>query len=44
MKMNELLRSSENLTDEEILLCAEALRLWEEDSRNEERNNDDGNL
>ena len=35
--MNELLQSEETLTDEEILLCAEALRLWEEDSRNNEK-------
>lgn len=34
--MNEILRSDEVLTDEEILLCAEAARLWEEEGRNDE--------
>lgn len=43
--MNEFLRSEEVLTDEEILLCAEAARLWEEDSReDEERKIDNGDL
>lgn len=43
--MNEFLRSEEVLTDEEILLCAEAARLWEEDSReDEERKIENGDL
>lgn len=43
--MNEFLRSEEVLTDEEILLCAEAARLWEEGSReDEERKIENGDL
>ena len=34
--MNEFLRFEEVLTDEEIVLCAEAARLWEEDNRNDD--------
>ena len=34
--MNEFLRSDEVLTDEEIVLCAEAARLWEEEGRDDE--------
>lgn len=34
--MNEFLQSYEVLTDEEIVLCAEAARLWEEESRDDE--------
>lgn len=34
--MNEFLRSNEVLTDEEILLCAEATRLWEDEGRDDE--------
>ena len=34
--MNEFLQSDEVLTDEEIVLCAEAARLWEEESRDDE--------
>lgn len=30
--MNEFLQSDEVLTDEEILICAEEARLWEDDS------------
>lgn len=33
--MNEFLQIDEVLTDEEIVLCAEAARLWEE-SRDDE--------
>lgn len=39
MNMNEFLRSDEVLSDEEIALCAEAARLWEEDRANEEGDN-----
>lgn len=42
--MNEFLRSNEVLTDEEILLCVEAVRLWEESRENEERKNDNANV
>lgn len=44
MSMNEFLRSDEMLTDEEIVLCAEAARLWEEERVNEERNYSNGNI
>ena len=38
--MNEFLRSNEVLTDEELLICAEAARLWEDEGReDEERKN-----
>lgn len=38
--MNEFLRSNEVLTDEELLICAEAARLWEDEGReDEEREN-----
>lgn len=37
--MNEFLRSDEVLTDEEIVLCLEAMRLWKEDRDEEERKN-----
>ena len=36
MKINEFLRSDEMLTDEEIVLCAEAARIWEESRDDEE--------
>ena len=35
--MIEFLRSNESLSDEELLICEEASRLWEE-SHDEERN------
>ena len=35
--MNEFLRSDEVLTDEEIVLCTEAARLWEEGRNDEEK-------
>lgn len=34
--MNEFLQSDEVLTDEEIVICAEAARLWEEGRDDEE--------
>lgn len=34
--MNEFLQSDEVLTDEEIALCAEAARLWEEGGEDDE--------
>lgn len=38
--MNEFLRSNEVLTDEELLICVEAARLWEDEGReDEEREN-----
>lgn len=41
--MNEFLRANESLTDEELLICEEATRLWEEshdeESHDEEREN-----
>ena len=43
--MNEFLRSDEVLTDEEIVLCTEAARLWEEGCNDEEeRKMNNGNL
>ena len=33
--MNEFLRSNESLTDEELLICEEASRLWEENCNDE---------
>lgn len=38
--MNEFLKSDEVLTDEEIAICAEEVRLWEEEGRDDkERKN-----
>lgn len=37
--MYEFLQSDEMLTDEEITLCTEAARLWEEGRDDEEREN-----
>ena len=34
--MNEFLRSDEVLTGEEIAICAEEARLWEEEGRDDE--------
>lgn len=34
--MNEFLQSDEVLTDEEIVICAEEARLWEEEGRDDE--------
>lgn len=42
--MNEFLQSDEMLTDEEIVLCTEAARLWEEGRNDEERKIDNGDL
>lgn len=42
--MNEFLQSDEVLTDEEIVLCTEAARLWEEDRDDEERKMNNGDL
>ena len=40
MNMNEFLQNDEMLTDEEIAICAEAARLWEDESRDDkERKN-----
>ena len=35
--MNEFLQNDDGLSDEEIANCCEALRLWEENSHDEER-------
>lgn len=37
--MNKFLKSDEVLTDEEIVICAEEARLWEEGRDDEERKN-----
>ena len=43
--MNELLRSDEDISIEELLICAEEARLWEEKSReDEERTIENGDL
>ena len=34
--MHEFLQSSEMLTDEELYICAEAARLWEDEGREDD--------
>lgn len=44
--MHEFLRSNEVLTDEELYVCAEAARLWEDEGREDEKKGkiDNGDL
>ena len=39
--MNEFLQNDDGLSDEEIISCCEALRLWKENSHDEENNHDE---